>query len=82
MLGGMAETLPLFRGVNHHILLVDEEKKYNYYLPKCSDLRKSLSKKISKYCKAGWWHCVKQAAPMLIIPKKNGMICTVINALK
>jgi hypothetical protein len=64
---------------------VDAEKKYNYYLSRCpNSMRKSLSEKISKYCKAGWWHPARaeQVVPMLVIPKKNGMICTVINALK
>ncbi|KAF8221138.1 hypothetical protein L208DRAFT_1329897, partial [Tricholoma matsutake] len=69
MLGGVLEALPLFREVNHHISLVEEKKKYNYYLPKCPDsMRKPLTKKISKYCKAGWW-CpaqVEQVALMLV----------------
>jgi hypothetical protein len=56
MLGGVPETLPPFREVNHHIPLVDKQKKYNYYLLKCPDsMRKPLSEKISKYCKVGWW---------------------------
>jgi hypothetical protein len=70
---------------NHHIPLVDDEKKYNYYLPKCPDsMRKPLAEKISKYCKAGWWRPTQaeQAAPMLVIPKKNGKLHTVINAQK
>jgi hypothetical protein len=85
MLRGVPETLPPFREVNHHIPLVDKQKKYNYYLLKCPDsMRKPLSEKISNYCKAGWW-CparVEQAAPMLVVPKKNGTLRTVINALK
>jgi hypothetical protein len=73
------------REINHHIPLVDKKKKYNYYLPKCPDsMRKPLAEKISEYCKAGWW-CparVEQAAPMLVVPKKNGNIRTVVNAQK
>jgi hypothetical protein len=64
---------------------VDIEKKYNYYLPKCPDsMRKPLAKNISKYCNAGWWHPAQaeQAAPMLVIPKKNGKLCTVVNTQK
>ena len=81
----MVILMNYLREINHHILLVDEEKKYNYYLPKCPNLmRKPLSKKISKYCKAGWWQPAQaeQAAPMLVVLKKNGNLCTVINAQK
>ncbi|KAF8227329.1 hypothetical protein L208DRAFT_1297465 [Tricholoma matsutake] len=57
ILSGVPDTLPPLREINHHIPLVDEQKRYNYHLPKCPDLmRKPLTKKISKYCKAGWWH--------------------------
>jgi hypothetical protein len=73
------------REINHHIPLVDEKKKYNYYLPKCPDsMRKPLAEKINKYCKAGWWRPARaeQAAPMLVVPKKNGNIRTVVNAQK
>jgi hypothetical protein len=56
ILGGVPDKLPPLREINHHIPLVDEKKKYNYYLPKCPDLmRKPLAEKINKYCKAGWW---------------------------
>jgi hypothetical protein len=56
ILGGVPDKLPPLREINHHIPLVDEKKKYNYYLPKCPDsMRKPLAKKINKYCKAGWW---------------------------
>jgi hypothetical protein len=79
ILSGVPETLPQRREINHHIPLVDEKKRYNYYLPKCPDsMRKPLTEKISKYCKAGWW-CpaqAEQAAPMLVVPKKNGNIHT------
>ena len=37
ILSGVPETLPPLREINHHIPLVDEKKKYNYYLPKCPD---------------------------------------------
>jgi hypothetical protein len=85
ILGGVPNKLPPLREINHHIPLVDEKKKYNYYLPKCPDLmRKPLAEKINKYCKAGWWRPAQaeQAAPMLVVPKKNGNIRTVVNAQK
>ncbi|KAF8221663.1 hypothetical protein L208DRAFT_1326609 [Tricholoma matsutake] len=85
ILNGVPDKLPPLREINHHIPLVDEKKKYNYYLPKCADsMRKPLAEKISKYCKAGWWRParVEQAAPMLVVPKKTGKLCTVINAVK
>ncbi|KAF8231908.1 hypothetical protein L208DRAFT_1225167, partial [Tricholoma matsutake] len=82
ILNGVPDKLPPLRDVNHHIPLVDEKKKYNYYLPKCPDsMRKPLTETIARYCKAGWW-CpahVEQAALMLVVPKKTGKLCTVIN---
>ncbi|KAF8222921.1 hypothetical protein L208DRAFT_1107563, partial [Tricholoma matsutake] len=82
ILSGVPDKLPPLRDINHHIPLVDEKKKYNYYLPKCPDLmRKPLTEKIAKYCKAGWWHPAhaEQATPMLVVPKKTGILRTVIN---
>ncbi|KAF8241016.1 hypothetical protein L208DRAFT_1230055 [Tricholoma matsutake] len=82
---GVPDKLPPLRDINHHIPLVDEKKKYNYYLPKCPDsMRKPLAEKIAKYCKAGWW-CpahAEQATLMLVVPKKTGKLCTVINTAK
>ncbi|KAF8240318.1 hypothetical protein L208DRAFT_1233643 [Tricholoma matsutake] len=85
ILSRVPDKLPPLREINHHIPLVDKKRKYNYYLPKCPDLmRKPLSKKVAKYCRAGWWRPAQaeQAAPMLVVPKKSGAICTVINAVK
>ncbi|KAF8225953.1 hypothetical protein L208DRAFT_1032312, partial [Tricholoma matsutake] len=85
ILSRVPDKLPLLREINHHIPLVEEKKKYNYYLPKCPEsMRKPLSKKIAKYCKAGWWRPAQaeQAALMLVVPKKSGAIRTVINAVK
>ncbi|KAF8222629.1 hypothetical protein L208DRAFT_1053436, partial [Tricholoma matsutake] len=82
ILNGVPDKLPPLREINHHIPLVDEKKKYNYYLPKCPDsMRKPLAEKISKYCKAGWWRPARaeQAAPMLVVAKKTGKLHTVIN---
>ncbi|KAF8233778.1 hypothetical protein L208DRAFT_1225614, partial [Tricholoma matsutake] len=82
ILNGVPDKLPPLRDINHHIPLVHEKKKYNYYHPKCPDsMRKPLTEKIARYCKAGWWRParVEQAAPMLVVPKKTGKLCTVIN---
>ena len=71
--------------INHQIPLVDEHKRYNYHLPKCPDLmRQPLADKIERYCRAGWWRPAhtEQAALMLVVPKKNGDICTVVNMKK
>ncbi|KAF8240538.1 hypothetical protein L208DRAFT_1232345 [Tricholoma matsutake] len=85
ILNGVPDKLPPLRDINHHIPLVHEKKKYNYYHPKCPDLmRKPLTEKIARYCKAGWWcpACMEQAAPMLVAPKKTGKLRTVINTVK
>ncbi|KAF8219883.1 hypothetical protein L208DRAFT_1337028 [Tricholoma matsutake] len=85
ILSRVPDKLPPLREINHHIPLVDKKKKYNYYLPKCPySMRKPLSEKVVKYCRAGWWHPARaeQAAPMLVVPKKSGAICIVINAVK
>ena len=74
--------LPPFREVNHRIPLVDETKRYNYWLPKCPEaLRPLLSEKIDRYVKAGWWvPCqTDQAAPLLCIYKKDGRLRTVVD---
>jgi len=72
-------------GVNHHILLIDENKQYNYHLPQCPDSMKvQLMEKIMRYMQAGWWELVQtdQAAPMLCILKKSGLLHTTIDACK
>jgi len=76
VLTGVPERLPPFREINHKIPLIDDKKKYNYHLPRCPDAFKTqLLKKIQQYKKAGWWEetNVPQAAPMLCIPKKDGV---------
>lgn len=73
--GGSKLTLPPFREVNHQMNLIEEEKRYNYHLPRCPDaLKPQLSKKIGEYTDSGLWNAVQtnQAAPMLCIPKKDG----------
>jgi len=76
LLTGMPNQLPPFREINHRIPLIDEQKQYNYHLPRCPEAMKTqLIDKIEKYTNAGWWEqkTVHQAAPMLCIPKKDGV---------
>ncbi|KAF8236147.1 hypothetical protein L208DRAFT_1253068, partial [Tricholoma matsutake] len=85
VLQGVPEWPPPMREINHQIPLVDDHKKYHYCLPKCPDsMRQPLTDKIERYCRVGWRRpaCMEQAAPMLVVPKKNGAICTVVNAKK
>ncbi|KAF8234900.1 hypothetical protein L208DRAFT_1053679, partial [Tricholoma matsutake] len=85
ILQGVPERLPPMREINHQIPLVDEKKRYNYHLPKCPDsMQQPLTDNIERYCWAGWWRPARmeQAAPMLVVPKKNGDIHTMVNAKK
>ena len=71
--------------IQHHIPLIDTNKQYEYYLPKCADkLCVKLLEKIWRYTEVGWWilAAVHQAAPMLCIPKKNGTLHTTIDLQK
>ena len=75
LFGPRPPGLPPSRIVDHSIPLIDEKKKYHYYLSKCPDaLRPRLLEKINNYLESGWWEPCQtdQAAPMLCIPKKNG----------
>jgi hypothetical protein len=75
ILTGVPSELPPFREVNHKITLIDENKRYNYHLPRCPDaLKTQLTDKIRTYKAAGWWEerNVSQAAPMLCVYKKDG----------
>ncbi|KIK50191.1 hypothetical protein GYMLUDRAFT_143110, partial [Collybiopsis luxurians FD-317 M1] len=72
ILSGVPETLPPLREINHRIQLINESKRYNYYMPHCPDsLKVQLSEKLERYSQAQWWisTTVPQAAPMLCIPK-------------
>jgi hypothetical protein len=86
ILTGVPERLLPFREINHKIPLIDENKKYNYHLPRCADsMKPQLIEKIQRYKSAGWWEeaNVSQAALMLCIPKKDGKkLRTVIDARK
>jgi hypothetical protein len=80
---GVPEELPPVHDVNHHITLIDENRQYDYHLPRCPDaLKTQLMEKIAQYTQAGWWEPVQtsQAAPMLCIPKpKTGKLRTAID---
>ncbi|OBZ66337.1 hypothetical protein A0H81_13645 [Grifola frondosa] len=76
------ELLP-FREINHQILLIDPDKQYRYHLSQCPDAKKpELLEKIARYTNAGWWEpaSVSQAASLLCVAKKNGKLCTVVDA--
>ena len=55
LFGGIPLELPPFREISHEINLIDENKQYNYHLPKCPDsLRAELTEKVKRYTTAGW----------------------------
>jgi hypothetical protein len=85
ILQGVLNKLPPMREINHQIPLMDDEKHYGYYLPRCPEsLKPQLLDKISRYIDNGWWklQSVTQAAPMLCIPKKDGSLGTAIDLQK
>ena len=80
---GVPECVPPLREINHRIQLVDEKKKYKYRAAHCAQIaRVPFAKKVARYTKAGWWRPARSehTNPMLVIPKKNGDIRTVVNA--
>ena len=86
ILTGALNHLPPCREVNHKIPLIDENKQYNYHLPRCPEaLKTQLIDKMQKYKDAGWWEerNVSQATPMMCVYKKDGAkLCTVIDGRK
>jgi hypothetical protein len=75
ILTGAQNHLPSLQEVNHKIPLIDENKQYNYDLPRCPEaLKTQLIDKIQKYKDTGWWEerNVSQAAPMRCMYKKDG----------
>jgi len=75
--------LPSWREVNHEIHLVDNDKQHKYFTPCCpNSLHDELYAKINHYVNAGWWEprSVKQATPLLCIPKKDGKLRTIVDA--
>ena len=82
LFGPRPPGLPPSWVVDHTIPLLDEQKRYHYYLSKCPDaLRPQLLEKINTYLTNGWWETctTDQAAPLLCIPKKNGDLRAVCN---
>jgi hypothetical protein len=80
LVSGIPLELPPLREVNHEINLVDPTKRIRYRLPKCPEhFCEDLSAKIERYTTAEWWvpAVAHQVVPMLCVPKKNGMLCTV-----
>jgi hypothetical protein len=79
--GEIPLRLPPLRPVNHKIHLIDQNKQYNYCLPKCADhYKEQLLQKIKQYTTAGWWvpAMVQLAVPMLCVSKKTlGILQTV-----
>ena len=74
--------LPPMREVNHHIPLIDPNKKIKGRTPKCPDaLQEQLRNKINAYVAAGIWVpcATADAVPLLCIPKKTGLLRTVID---
>src|SRR6202040_924589 len=59
---GAPNHLPPLQEVNHKIPIIDEEKQYNYYLPRCPDaLKTQLIDKIQNFKSAGWWEETRTA---------------------
>lgn len=74
--------LPPLREINHRINLIDPNKKYKSFKPRCPEaLLPEFAEKLEKYTSAGCWIAAAsdQAAPMLCIPKKNGKLRTVVD---
>lgn len=75
--------MPPDREVTHRINLIEPGKIYRNRPPKCADAyRPRLLEKIQRYVKAGWWvPCsAPSAPPMLVLPKSNDGIRTVVDA--
>ena len=83
ILQGTPEELPPLQEVNHEINLINSNKQYTYYLPRCPDMYKeAFYKKLNWYFRVYWWepHTTPQTAPLLCVPKKNSKLQTIINA--
>jgi len=83
ILQGTPEELPPLWEVNHKINLIDPNKQYTYYLPRCPDTyKRAFYEKLNQYIRANWWEprTTPQAAPLLCVPKKNNKLRAVIDA--
>ncbi len=77
------EELPLMRGVNHRINLIDMSLRHPEQHATCPQaLKDQLREKMSQYECARWWVCqpVPTTCPLLCIAKKDGSLWTVIDA--
>lgn len=75
--------LPPLREVNHEIPLIDTNKRYHYRTPKCAEaFRAQLTEKTQEYVNSGRWvpTTVRDALPLLCLPKKDGWLRTVVDA--
>ena len=73
ILQGTPEELPPLREVNHKINLIDPNKWYTYYLPRCLDAYKeAFYKKLNRYVRAHWWEprTTPQAPLSYVCPKR------------
>ena len=65
-------SLPPLQDINHTILLIDEEKTYQWWPSRCPEaFHEQWSKKRDAYIKMGWWKVssARNIVPMLLIPK-------------
>ena len=79
LISGIPPKVLPFRTINHQINLIDLNKWIHYQLPKCPDtLKEELAEKISCYT-SRVPAMVRQAVPMLCVPKKNNKLRMVFN---
>ena len=56
IMGGTQDRLPSWREVNHEIHLIDDNKRYNYHLPRVPHaFCEQFHENINRYVNAGWW---------------------------
>lgn len=73
LFGPIPLVLPPFWEVNHHIPLIEPDKKIQYHMPRCPDALKGLlTEKIEHYVKVVWWEptVAWQAIPTLCLHKQ------------
>jgi hypothetical protein len=81
--GPIPLRLPPEREIYHRIQLMDPKLELRHRMPKCAEAyQPQLLEKIRRYVSAGWWTptSTSSAPPMMVIPKKDGSIRTVIDA--
>ncbi|CAD6892479.1 unnamed protein product [Tilletia caries] len=81
--GPRPAKLPPFREINHAISLIDEDYRPHCRPAKCPEqFRQAYLQKIETCTKSGVWKraAVPAAMPMMVIPKKDSRIRTVVDA--